>query len=71
MPAVLLAGLVTDPVPHGLLLDLDEVFRVLESLEDSRLALREAGLALGLQDELATVVRMLHGMLGLDEGGVT
>ena len=24
----------------------------------------------GLQDELATVIRMLHGELGLDEGGV-
>jgi hypothetical protein len=26
--------------------------------------------ALELQDELATVVRILHGRLGLDEGGV-
>lgn len=60
----------TDPVPPGLLLDLDEAFRVLESLEDARLALRDGGLAPGLQDELATVIRMLHGMLGLDEGGV-
>jgi len=30
----------------------------------------EAGAAPGLQDELATVVRMLHGGLGFDEGGV-
>jgi hypothetical protein len=27
-------------------------------------------MALGLQDELATVVRILHGKLGLDEGAV-
>ena len=59
-----------DPVPPAVVLDLDEAFRVLEALEDARLALRESGSALGLQDELATVIRMLHGRLGLDEGGV-
>jgi hypothetical protein len=59
-----------DPVPPGVLLDLDEAFRVLEALEDARLALREGRLGLGLQDELATVIRLLHGRLGLDEGGV-
>jgi hypothetical protein len=59
-----------DPVPPGIVLTLDEAFRVLEALEDARLALRDAGAALGLQDELATVIRMLHGTLGLDEGGV-
>jgi hypothetical protein len=48
----------------------DEAFRVLEALEDVRLELRQSGAALGLQDELATVIRMLHGKLGLDEGGV-
>ena len=47
-----------DPVPPGIVLDLDEAFRVLEALEDARLALREAGLGPGLQDELATVVRL-------------
>ncbi|HSH58982.1 MAG TPA: hypothetical protein VK988_04940 [Acidimicrobiales bacterium] len=47
---------------------LEEAFRVLEVLEDARLALREVGAALGLQDELATVI--LHGRLGFDEGGV-
>jgi hypothetical protein len=51
-------------------LDLDEAFRVLEALEDARLALRERGAVPGLQDELATVIRVLHGKLGLDEGGV-
>ena len=61
---------VDDPVPSGLTLDLDEAFRVLEALEDARLALRESGAAPGLQDELATVIRMLHGRLGFDEGGV-
>jgi hypothetical protein len=59
-----------DPVAPGVLLDLDEAFRVLEALEDARLALREGRLGLGLQDELATVIRLLHGRLGLDEGGV-
>ena len=59
-----------DPVPPGLVLSLDESFRVLEALEDARLAMRETGLAPGLQDELATVIRMLHGRLGLEEGGV-
>ena len=57
-----------DPVPDAIVLTLDEVFRVLEGLEDARLALR--GAAPGLQDELATVIRVLHGKLGLDEGGV-
>ena len=59
-----------DPVPPGLLLGLDEAFRVLEALEDARLELREAGAAKGLQDELATVIRLLHSRLGFDEGGV-
>lgn len=59
-----------DPVPRTVVLDLDEAFRVLEALEDARLALRERGAAPGLQDELATVIRVLHGKLGLDEGGV-
>lgn len=59
-----------DPVPPGLVLDLDEAFRVLEALEDARLALRELNAAPGLQDELATVIRLLHGRLGFDEGGV-
>ena len=59
-----------DPVPRTIVLDLDEAFRVLEALEDARLALRERGAAPGLQDELATVIRVLHGKLGVDEGGV-
>ncbi len=44
--------------------------RVLEALEDARLALREAQAALRLQDELARVIRLLHGRLRVDEGGV-
>lgn len=64
------SGTDDDPVPPGLVLDLDQAFRVLEALEDARLALRESGTALGLQDELAAVIRLLHGRLGLDEGGV-
>jgi hypothetical protein len=59
-----------DPVPGGVQLSLDEAFRVLEAIEDARLALWEWGAAPGLQDELATVIRMLHGKLGFDEGGV-
>lgn len=59
-----------DPVPPGLVLGLDGAFRVLEALEDALVALIENGAALGLQDELATVIRLLHGRLGFDEGGV-
>ena len=58
-----------DPVPPRLVLTLDEAFRVLEALEDARLALRDSGLAPGLQDELATVIRLIHGKLGFEEGG--
>lgn len=64
-------GHLDDPVPEDLELALDEAFRVLEALEDARLELRERGAAPGLHDELATVIRMLHGKLGFDEGGVT
>lgn len=60
-----------DPVPPGLYLNLDEAFRVLEALEEARLAMREIGLAPGLQDELATVIRMIHGTLGFEEGGLS
>jgi len=59
-----------DPVPRGVPIELGEALRVLEALEDARDALRRADLLPGLQDELATVVRMLHGKLGLDEGGL-
>lgn len=59
-----------DQVPEGIALTLDEAFRILEAIEDARLELRERGAAPGLQDELATVIRMLHGKLGFDEGGV-
>jgi hypothetical protein len=59
-----------DPVPPNIVLDLDEAFRVLEALEDARWSLRETGAAPGLQDELATVIRLLHGRLGLEEGGM-
>jgi len=58
-----------DPVPWTVVLSLDDAFRVLETIEDARVAVRERGAAPGLQDELATVIRMLHGGLGLDEGG--
>ena len=59
-----------DPVPPGILLDLGEALRVLEALEDALLALERAGKAPGLQDELATVIRVLHVRLGFDEGGL-
>ena len=58
-----------DPVPLGLVLGLDEAFRVLEALEDALTELERRALGLGLQDELATVIRLLHGRLGIDEGG--
>jgi len=58
-----------DPVPRTVLLALDDAFRILEAIEDARLELREREAAPGLQDELATVIRMLHGRLGLAEGG--
>ncbi|HMQ26515.1 MAG TPA: hypothetical protein PKA98_11050 [Acidimicrobiales bacterium] len=58
-----------DPVPLGLVLGLDEAFRVLEALEDARFTLRELAVSPGLQDELVTVIRLVHRRLGLDEGG--
>lgn len=59
-----------DPVPPGLVLNLEEAFRVLEALEDALHAIEEAGVVPGLRDELATVIRLIHGRLGLDEGDV-
>ena len=59
-----------DPVPPGIILELGEALRLLEALEDALLALERAGKAPGLQDELATVVRVLHVRLGFDEGGL-
>ena len=44
--------------------------RVLEGLEDSLSTIENAGLRPGLVDELATVIRIIHGSLGLDEGGL-
>lgn len=64
------SGPLLDPVPDGIVLTLDEAFRVLEAIEDARLELTERAAAPGLQDELATVIRVLHGKLGFDEGGV-
>jgi hypothetical protein len=59
-----------DPVPPQLVLNVDEAFRVLEAPEDALSALEVAGAAPGLRDELATVVQLIHGRLGLDEGDV-
>jgi hypothetical protein len=47
-----------DPVPPGILLDLGEALRVLEALEDALASLENARLAPGLQDEIATVIRV-------------
>lgn len=60
-----------DPVPLGLVLGLDEAFRVFEALEDGLHELVSASLALGLRDELITVIRLIHHRLGSDEGGVS
>ena len=54
----------------GLVLGLDDALRVLGALEGALWELEEAGRALGLRDELATVIRRLHGTLGLDPGGL-
>ena len=59
-----------DPVPLGLVLDLDEAFRVLEALEDALLELERTSAAPGLLDELATVILVIQSRLGLDEGGM-
>jgi hypothetical protein len=59
-----------DPVPPGIILELDEALRLLEALEDALLALERADQAPGLRDELATVIRVLHVRLGFDEGGL-
>lgn len=59
-----------DPVPLGLVLGLEEAFRVLEALEDALLELERAGAAPGFRDERATVIRTIHRRLGLDEGDV-
>jgi hypothetical protein len=53
-----------DPVPPGILLDLEEAFRILSALEDALNALAVAGSAVGLQDELATMINLLHVRLG-------
>lgn len=57
-----------DPAPPGIVLDLGEALRVLEALEDALDTMEGAGLAPGLQDEVATVIRVLHVRLGFDEG---
>lgn len=43
---------------------------VLEALEDALLEFERSGSAPGLRDELATVIRVIHRRLGLDEGGL-
>ncbi len=59
-----------DPVPPGILLDLGEALRVLEALEDALDTMEGARLAPGLQDDVATVIRVVHARLGFDEGGL-
>lgn len=53
----------------GVPLDLGEALRVLEALGDAPPTIEQAGLAPGLRDEVATVIRVLHVGLGFDEGG--
>lgn len=60
-----------DPVPPGILLDLDEAFRVLDALEEALNELERSAMAPGLRDELATVIRVIHHRLGLDQGGTS
>ena len=59
-----------DPVPPGLVLDLDEAFRVPAGPGGRPIRAQGDRAAPGLQDELATVIRILHSRLGFDEGGV-
>lgn len=59
-----------DPVPPGILLDLDEALRLLSALEDALITLLDTQAAPGLRDELATMIRTLHLRLGFEEGGV-
>jgi len=59
-----------DPVPRGVGLSLGETLRVFEVIGDARSVLLEPRTTSGPQDELATVTRMLHGKLWLDEVGV-
>jgi len=58
-----------DPVPPGIVLDLDEALRVLEALEEALNELERSAMGPGLRDELATVIRIVHHRLGLDQGG--
>jgi len=53
-----------DPVPPGILLDLEEALRILSALEDARDELLDRSIALGLVDELLTMIRLLHDRLG-------
>jgi hypothetical protein len=59
-----------DPVPPGLVLDLDEAFRVLEALETHDWRCGSEGRHPGCRMSWRRVIRLLHGRLGLDEGGV-
>lgn len=58
-----------DPAPPGILLDLDEALRILSALEDARDELISMGSALGLRDELVTMIHLLHVRLGWEEDG--
>jgi hypothetical protein len=60
-----------DPVPPSVVLTLEEVFRVLDALEDSLNEFDTRELAPGLRDELATVIALLHRKLGFDAGGAS
>jgi hypothetical protein len=64
-----MSGPEDDPVPLGLVLGLEDAFRVLEAIEDALLELIRQEAAPGLRDELATVIRLIHDSLGIDEGG--
>lgn len=57
-----------DAIP-GLLLNLDEAIRIFHALDASVTVLERSGLAPGLRDELATVIRIIVHRLGLDSGG--
>lgn len=69
IPNTRMSGAEDDPVPLGLVLGLEDAFRVLEGIEDALLELIRQEAAPGQRDELATVIRLIHDNLGIDEGG--
>lgn len=54
-----------DEPPEGIWINLDDALRLLSALEDSFTELSATETALGLRDELVTLIRVLHDRLGM------